>query len=253
MDNIFFNYCIDQELFTREALDRAVNMTSESVSIYETLVQNGVISQERLAITAGEFYKVPVVDLSQVKPEPSALRYGSNVLGHKLGFLPFAIDPAAGVLIAIMDYANQESVRIYLQGQRVERMNFYIAPCNTLIRYINTYLEAPTQRERLLSIPEENARRRKSSVVHTQYLSFDSIPIAQSATVPDPETLKTIQNLQKKVKSLTEENMALRQQMDHISRMIELESQLTRELASALKANGTLSNITFDRLLSTLR
>jgi len=253
MDQNFFNYCIEQELFAREALDRAVNSTSDTLSIYEALIQSGVVSQEKLAITAGEYYKIPVVDLSQVKPETSALRYGSNVLGRKLGFLPFAIDPAAGVLIAIVDYSMQESVRVYLQGQRVERMSFYIAPCTTLMRYIATYLEPTPARERLVSVPEENARRRKSSVVHTQFLTFDSVPAAAPAAGPDPETLKNIQSLQKKVKTLTEENLALRQQMDHLSRMIELESQLTRELASALKANGTLSNVTFDRLLSSLR
>lgn len=257
MDTRFFDYCIDQELFTREALRSAESLITDTTSIYEAIVHSGAVSQEQLSLTAGEFYNLPVVDISQVTPEKNALRYGSPSLCRKLGFLPFAVDPAAGVLIAIIDATQCDSVRDYLTGQRVERMSFYIAPCDTLVRYIDTYFEpVGNERQRLLSLSEDARRRRNSSVMRTQYLSFDAAPSVNSnnaQAAADSDLLRQLQSLQKRYRAITEENTSLHHQLDKLSRMIELEAQLSRELALALKSNGTLTGVEFDRILGTLK
>ena len=256
MDTRFFDYCINQELFTREALQNAESLITDSTSIYEAIVHSGAVTQELLSLTAGEFYHLPVVDISQVTPEKNALRYGSPSLCRKLGFLPFAVDPAAGVLIAIIDATQCDSVRDYLAGQRVERMSFYIAPCDTLVRYIDTYFDpVGGERQRLLSLSDDARRRRNSSVMRTQYLSFDAAPSVNpnSSQPADADLLRQLQSLQKRYRAITEENISLHHQLDKLSRMIELEAQLSRELALALKSNGTLSGVEFDRILGTLK
>ncbi len=259
MDNRFIDYCIQNGILTRDSIVRAQQMMNESTSFYEALVHSNAITQEDLAISAGEFYDAQVVDLSQVTPEPNALRYGSPVLCRKLSFFPFAVDTLAGVLIAVADYTKTDQIRDFLQGQRVERMNFYVAPCDTLARFIDKFFEAPKPRERLLSFVD-GPRQRNNSIMHGQYSSSyeSALPVVDSqATEMNTQQIavntRQIASLQKKVEAMNDENVYLRQQIDKLNRMLELEAQLSRQLATMLKTNGTLPAAQFDNLLNSIR
>lgn len=263
IDNRFIEYCLSRALFSREKLS-TINI-SEDASAYDAIIHAGLTTQQQLAIAAGDFYKVPVADVNQIKPDPSALAYGNQPLCRKLLFLPFSIDPNAGLLIAIADFVNQELVRNYMRGKGILKMNFYIAPYEDLIRLINTsyghretsgFIQVPdglrpaaTQTSGLFQNPENGrgtAGFRKPSIVLDEITAFPA-----SAVNGDQSQL--FSKLVAAIDTLKADNAALHQQVDKLMLMLELETTFTRELVKNLKNGGTISAVAFEQLLDILK
>lgn len=262
MDTNFLNYCVKAGVFEETDLKSALNTLEEGVSIYETLIRKQYVTQEELAVAAGEYYDCPVVDLSRVSPEPQAIKYGSSLVCRHLLFLPFVVDISAGLLIAIADYSLKERVIAYLKEMRVERMMFYIAPYETLRQTIisiygtdNSFSIADNSQ--LSNQSQLTAqRRRRSSILRTQGIDFDISKLRKepnnvSSSVPsDEQMLKT---LTAELAACREENHLLRQRVEQLSASVELESVMIRELAKILKSTGVLDSSSFERWLTSLR
>ncbi len=124
MDTKFFDYCVKTGVISQQDLHKVLESSDDSVSIYETLIHSNVITQEQLAVSAGEYYQCPVVDLSKITPEPNATAYGTSQDCRRLHFVPFAVDPVAGVLVALVDYSQLSGVKSFLKSARIERMKF---------------------------------------------------------------------------------------------------------------------------------
>jgi len=254
MDVKFLEYCVSAGLLNRDVLRQVVSRRSEDVSIYDTLIRVGGISEERLAVFAGEFYKCPVVDLLKIKPESNAMRYGALAPCRRLTFFPFAVDSVAGVLIAVADYAKFNVIEEHLRSLRVERMRFYIAPYETLMHFIETHCKADGGNERSNSV--DFRAHRNPSILRTQFTNLDT-PWPRSAgdssrggTDPDK---KQFFEMAVRLNELSEENMHLRQQLEKLSSALELDALMIRELAKFLKTSGLMPAAAFERWLTTQR
>ena len=262
MDTRFLDYCVEVGIFEEADLSSALATSEEGVSIYETLIRKYYVSQDQLAVAAGEYYDCPVVDLSRVLPEPQATKYGSGVICRHLMFLPFVLDISAGLLIAIADFSLKDCVIAYLKEMRVERMKFYIAPYDTLRQSIASAYAS----ESSLSISNSHQlnasqsqlsaqRRRKSSILRTQGTEFDlsSLRRDSGSFSLNSSDERRIQAMSVELANCREENNILRQRIDQLTAAVELESMMIRELAKTLKANGTLDAKTFESWLTSLR
>ena len=54
MDTKFFDYCVKTGVISQQDLHKVLESSDDSVSIYETLIHSNVITQEQLAVSAGE-------------------------------------------------------------------------------------------------------------------------------------------------------------------------------------------------------
>jgi len=253
MDVKFLEYCVSAELLTRDVLRQVVSRRSEDVSIYDTLIRVGGLSEERLAVFAGEFYKCPVVDLLKIKPESNAMRYGALAPCRRLAFFPFAVDSVAGVLVAVADYAKFNAIEEHLRSLRVERMRFYIAPYDTLMHFIETHYRDGGNEQRN---SVEFRSSRNPSILRTQYMTPDT-PWPRSADdvskgVADPDK-KQFFDMATRLNELSEENIHLRQQLEKLSSALELDALMIRELAKFLKTSGLMPAAAFERWLTTQR
>ena len=245
MDAKFLKYCIDTAVVSQDALRRALLMADDGTSIYDILIHQIGVSQEQLAIAAGEFYECPVVDLLRVHPEPAATAYGSAVMCHRLGFFPFSIDPVAGVLVAIADYTQTDDIANYLRESKIERMKFYIAPLDTLSQAIDhTY--APQHNNEL-----SRSGNRRDSVLRTQY--FD-IELADTETpFPNAGNSHFVQELSKELEICKDENAQLKQRVEQLSSSLDLEMQMMRKLVQLLASKGSIDGDSIERWLSSQR
>ena len=248
MDAKFLQYCIKSGIFTQDLLRRVVSTMDENVSIYDSLIRKGLVNQEQLAITAGNFYNCPVVDLSRVTPESQATSYGSGSVCRRHFFIPFAVDPVVGVLVAIADYSYSEAVTNYLKEASVDRIKYYIAPFHTLMQMVDKVYGPESQ-----AMPAVSGKmRRSSSILRTQCVDFDIASLqksSQSSSSEDPR----IQKLTQELAESREEVAALRQRLEQLAATIELETAMTRELVKILKTQGILSAEGFERWLTSQR
>lgn len=238
MDAKFIDYCLKSGLFPQDTLKSALVGSDPSASIYKLLVQHQLVTQDQLAVAAGEFYQCPVVDISRVTPDSKALNYGSAYICNKLNFLPFAIDPVAGLLVALADYTQIDAISAFLKDSRVERMKFYIAPCETLQKNILAAYGKPS------AIDMSRACKRPS-ILRTQFMDGDN-----------SSTSKLEEQLSKMVADIAaarEENLQLRFQIEQLSATVELEANLLRELAKILKSSGVMDTQSFERWLLSQR
>ncbi len=247
MDAKFLKYCMDSGIVSQDVLRRSLAMTDDGTSIYAVLIHQAGVSQEQLAITAGEFYECPVVDLSKVTPEPAATGYGSGALCRRLNFIPFSVDPVVGVLVALVDYTQADEITGYLREAKVERMKFYIAPMDTLLQVVNKVYAS--DRDVLNDMPGN--LRRRASILRTQYLNLDMVN--NGAGRPDLESSHALQEVQKELRSCKEENAQLRHRIEQLSETLELEITMSRKLAQILKSKGVLDNDSFERWLMSQR
>lgn len=256
MDNNFLEYCINQSLFTNEDLRNVISHMTPGASIYEMLTRMSVVDETQLAVAAGEFYDCPVVDILRVTPDPKATLYGSASECRKYSFIPFAVDPVVGVLIALVDYSQLGIIRTYLKSAHVERMKFYIAPCLSLNQMLdNIYGQ--------YSAPEPEVRRpRPQSILRTQSVDFDFSGIRKADSSPNmnaaPNASQTsdarrLQAMAFELAACREENSVLKQRIEQLSSTVELESCMIRELAKVLKTTGALDASSFERWISALR
>lgn len=263
IDNHFIEYCINRSLFSREKFN-AISIP-EDASVYDVMIRSGLTTQQQLAIAAGDYYKIPVADVNQIKPDPSALTCGNPSLCRRLLFLPFSIDPGAGLLIAIADLTNQDLVRNFMRGRGIVKMNFYIAPYDDLVRLINNSYERPretsgfiqipdgvrnsaTQTSGLLQIPEN----RGTSGFRKPSINLDEITAFPAAAVNTDQS-QLLSKLVAAIDTLKADNAALHQQVDKLMLMLELETTFTRELVKNLKNGGTISAVAFEQLLDILK
>ena len=249
MDAKFLKYCIDTGVVSQDTLRRALAMTDDGTSIYAVLIHQAGVSQEQLAITAGEFYECPVVDLSRVKPEPAATGYGAGSICRRLNFIPFSVDPVVGVLVALVDYSQVDEITNYLHDAKIERMKFYIAPMDTLIQVVNKVYAS--DKDVLNEIPTN--LRRRASILRTQYLNLDMVNGGGGASKPDADNSHQLQEIQKEMQACKDENTQLRHRLEQLSETLELEISMSRKLAQILKAKGILDNDSFERWLISQR
>ena len=264
IDNRFIEYCINRSLFSRENIN-AISIPDDS-SAYDAIIHSGLTTQQQLAIAAGDYYKVPVADVNQIKPDPSALTCGNPTLCRRLLFLPFSIDPSAGLLIAIADLTNQDLVRNFMRGKGIIKMSFYIAPYDDLVRLINNSYERPretsgfiqvpdslrtgaTQTSGLLQIPDNV---RGTSGFRKPSINLDEITAFPAAAV-NADQSQLLSKLVAAIDTLKADNAALHQQVDKLTLMLELETTFTRELVKNLKNGGTISAVAFEQLLDILK
>lgn len=249
MDANFVEYCVNSGLINQDKLRSALVKADAGTSIYESLISAGTISQEQLAIAAGDFYHCQVVDLSRVTPDAKAICYATGAVCRRFAFIPFALDPAAGLLVALADYTQIDSITAFLRDARVERMKFYIAPYETLMRVI----------ERCYSIalpeiaPAPNAAqpvRRRPSILHTQYVDLESQNLSDINTT---QVDRKIANLASELAAYKEENAILRQRLEQLTATVELDASLLRELGKVLKSAGVLDSNNFERWLAAQR
>ncbi len=252
MDNNFLEYCIKQSLFTNEELRNVISHMTPGASIYEMLTRMNVVDETQLAVAAGEFYDCPVVDILRVTPDPKATLYGSASECRKYSFIPFAVDPVVGVLIALVDYSQLGNIRTYLKSAHVERMKFYIAPCSSLNQMLdNIYGQ--------YSAPDPEVRRsRPQSILRTQSVDFDFSGIRKTDSSPSMNAAQTsdarrLQAMAFELAACREENSVLKQRIEQLSSAVELESCMIRELAKVLKTTGALDASSFERWISALR
>ncbi|MBQ1265263.1 MAG: hypothetical protein IIY06_00640 [Proteobacteria bacterium] len=254
IDNRFIDYCISRNFFSRDRFN-SIHISEEG-STYDAIINNNLANQQQLAIAAGDYYKVPVADVNQIKPDPSALAYANAALCKKLLFLPFSIDPNAGLLIAIADYINQDLVRNFMLGKGVTKMNFYVAPYNDLLRIVSLSYERPRETSGFIQLPDSlrnNSYLRKPSC-NIDEIRKPSCNIDEITAFPSiPEQGQAFSKLLASVDALHADNIALRQQIDKLTQMLELETTFTRELVRNLKSNGILSDVIFERLLDILK
>lgn len=256
MDNNFLEYCINQGLFTNEQLRGVISQMTPSESIYEKLTSLKIIEETQLAVSAGEYYDCPVVDIMRVTPDPKATAYGAALECRKYAFLPFALDPVVGVLVALADYSMLGSIRSFLKAAHVERMKFYIAPCQALNQMLDTIYGQQA------AAPEPEVKRmRKQSILRTQSVDFDLgarrvdsgagfNPASSSLPTSDSRRL---QAMAFELAACREENSTLRHRIEQLSTAVELESGMIRELAKVLKTSGALDAASFERWLSAMR
>ena len=249
MDTKFLEYCVKTGIFTQDMLRRVASTLDEGVSIYDSLIRKGLVSQEQLAISAGKFYDCPVVDLSRVTPEPQATSYGSGAVCRRHYFIPFAVDPVVGVLVAIADYAHANDVAAYLKEVGVERVKFYIAPFHTLIKM----LDKVYGNEQPAASAVSGKMRRSASILRTQCVDFDISSLQRASSSPAVGEDQRVQNLTQELAAAKEEIAFLRQRVEQLASTIELETSMTRELVKILKIQGTLSAENFERWLTSQR
>ncbi len=223
MDEKFFAYCLEEDIFDAEMLSE--NPLDAKTCSYEMLIQQGYVSQERLAIAAGTFYHCPVVDLSRVTPEVEATRYGSSTACRNLGFLPFAVDPIVGVVIAVADYTQSEEITSYLKDMNVERVKFYIAPYESLMQMI----------ERLYG-PESGTfssvlGRNRRLTLRAQCIDFDS---------KSEEKDKRIELLEREIVAGRESIQILRRQVEKLETQLARDEALLEQMAGLLCAQGIM-------------
>ena len=247
MDAKFLKYCIDSGAVSQDALRRALAMTDDGTSIYAALIHQAGVSQEQLAITAGEYYECPVVDLSRVTPEPAATGYGSGAICRRLNFIPFSVDPVVGILVALVDYTHVDEIKTYLKDAKIERMKFYIAPMDTLIQVVNQVYAS--DKDVLNEIPGN--LRRRASILRTQYLNLDMVNSGSQKA--DLESSHQYQELLKELQTCKDENIQLRHRIEQLSETLELEISMSRKLAQILKGKGVLDNESFERWLMSQR
>ena len=248
MDNKFLQYCVNSGILTQDVLHRVVSTMDENVSIYDSLIRKGLVTQEQLAISAGSFYKCSVVDLSKVTPESQATSYGSGSLCRRNYFIPFAVDPVVGVLVAIADYSYSEKVTAYLKEASVDRIKYYIAPFHTLMQMIDK-VYGP---EMTTASTVSGKIRRSSSILRTQCVDF-GVPGVQSSNSSSSAGNAQVQKLTEELKESREEVAALQQRLEQLAATIELETAMTRELVKILKTQGILSEESFERWLASQR
>lgn len=258
MDAKFLEYCVKNRILSQAVVNEFQSQPNTSNSGYEQLVKMGVISQEQLAVSAGEFYDCQVVDLSKVKPEPNATAYGNATDCFRFQFIPFAIEPAGALLVALADYALLQGAQMILRAARVERMKFYIAPVITL----NTMLldvYGPAEE----SVIPVTRQKRSMSILRTQFLDFDLSNLRKDNSGQDGNAssnaqtqaldARKLQAMSIELAACHEENAQLRARVDQLIGAVELESSLIRELAKLLNNSGILDSKTYECWLSNQR
>lgn len=249
MDANFVEYCITSGVLDRDAVKSVLAKSESNTSLYKTLIQSGLISQDQLAISAGDYYQCPVVDISKVTPNTKALSYGSGSVCRRYGFLPFAVDPVVGLLVAISDYAQLHAVTTFLKDARVERMKFYIASYDTLLHTIQTYYGADN------GLPEISSTmgplRRRPSILRTQYGDLDPQPYEHE--ISSLQSDRRLQQIMSELSACKDDNRALRQRIEQLSVTVELEASMLRELAKVLKSTGVIDVQNFERWLLSQR
>ena len=247
MDANFIEYCVNAGLISQDKLRAALVKADAGASIYECLIGVGALSQEQLAIAAGDYYHCQVVDLSRVTPDAKAICYSTAAVCRRFSFIPFALDPTAGLLVALADYSQIEAITAFLRDARVEQMKFYIAPYGTLHLVI--------ERCYSISLPEIASTtnppvRRRPSILHTQYLDLES-PHGNDAGLTQLE--RKVSNLTSELAAYKEENAVLRQRLEQLAATVELDASLLRELGKVLKSTGGLDANNFERWLAAQR
>lgn len=243
MDANFIEYCVNAGLISQDKLREALVKADTGASIYECLISVGALSQEQLAIAAGDYYHCQVVDLSRVSPDAKAICYSTAAVCRRFSFIPFALDPTAGLLVALADYSQMDAVTAFLRDARVEQMKFYIAPYRTLHHVI--------ERCYSISLPEiastTNAPvRRRPSILHTQYVDMESSYVNDAGL---SQLERKISNLSSELAAYKEENAVLRQRLEQLAATVELDAALLRELGKLLKSTGGLDANNFERWL----
>ena len=251
MDVKFLQYCIETDVLTSTAVSDLMSQSNSSASGYELLVKMGAVSQEQLAVSAGEFYQCQVVDLSRVTPEPKATAYGNAADCRRFLFIPFAIEPAGSLLVALADYSLLQGAQMVLRSARVERMKFYIAPVNTLVNMLNTVYGS----EEAASV---SPRKRSMSILRTQYLDFDLAGLRKDSSSSESNAsqsvdAKRLQAMSMELAACHEENALLKARLEQLFAAVELESGLIRDLARLLNSTGKLDSKTYETWLSNQR
>ena len=250
MDKDFLQYCLKVGAFTEEAFRRVTASVAGDASLYATIVKAKVISENSLAVTAGEFYRAPVVDLTRIVPDPRATVYGSLEDCRKLDFLPFTLDPVVGLLVAVVDYAKIHAVKAFLQTMHVTAMKFYIAPVETLRKSVELVYEAKS--ESSLS----SRMNRKASILKTQssVLPKDALKRhAKKNNVALGVDVQRLQAMSVELSDCQEEVATLRQRVEQLNATVSLESRMIRELAKILRDSGILDARGFEQWLLTQR
>lgn len=249
MDANFIEYCVNLGQISQDKLRLALAKADTGMPIYEALIQSEAISQEQLAICAGEFYHCQVVDLSRVSPDPKALCYSTVSDCQRFCFIPFAVDPVAGLLVAIGDYTQVDAVTAFLREARVERMKFYIALYETLNDLI--------QKCYSVSLPEVSATvsgglspRRRPSILHTQYVDAD---MSHPGDLGLSQMDRKLSGVMSELAACKEDNAILRQRLEQLTATVELDAALLRELGRVLKSTGALDAQSFERWLVSQR
>ena len=250
MDTKFFDYCVKTGVISQQDLHKVLESSDDSVSIYETLIHSNVITQEQLAVSAGEYYQCPVVDLSKITPEPNATAYGTSQDCRRLHFVPFAVDPVAGVLVALVDYSQLSGVKSFLKSARIERMKFYLAPYDTLIHMIDQLYGPPAN-----EVAPKRLRRTTSLIQLQTELDIQSQRKQDLSSMFDSASSddRRLKAMAFELAACREENNILRQRVEQLSTAVELEANMLRELGRILKASGVLTNQDFEQWLFTQR
>ncbi len=242
MDQKFIEHCIKNKLVGQDVVTVLQKDSSIGADFYSKLVEIGAVSQEKLAVSAGEFYKTPVVDLTKVKPDAKALACCTPNEYRKWQFVPIALESNGLLHVALVDFSYLDSVKTLLDGKGIEKAKYYIAPVNSLAEMINKVFGKP--------VAEEASVFKKSRIaVRTQKRKDDINNASQISKIDSAPSSKLMQELA----ACREENQELRLQLNKLTAVMELESTLLRSLAKTLVTNGVIDSKTFDRWLESMR
>ena len=243
MDQKFIEHCIKNKIVGTDIINVLQKDNSIGTDFYSKLVEIGAVSQEKLAVSAGEFYKTPVVDLSKVKPDAKALACCTPDEYRKWQFVPIALESNGTLHVALVDFSYLDSVKTLIEGKGIEKSKYYIAPVNSLAEMINKVFGKP-------AVEEASVFRKSRASVRTQKRK-DDINNASSQT--GSPIMQSNSKLMQELAACREENQELRLQLNRLTAVMELESNLLRSLAKTLVNNGVIDSKTFDRWLESMR
>lgn len=243
MDQKFIEHCIKNKIVGADIVNVLQKDSSIGIDFYSKLVEIGAVTQEKLAVSAGDFYKSPVVDLSKVKPDAKALACCTPDEYRKWCFVPIALEPNGTLHVAIVDFSYLDSVQAILKGKGIDKGKYYIAPVNSLTNMINSVFGKPA--------PEEGSMLKKSRLnVKTQKRKDN---ISNSDSHQNNHSQQSDSQILQELNACRSEIQDLKLQMNKLTAVMELESNLLRTLAKTLVNKGVIDSKTFDQWLNSMR
>lgn len=160
---------LNNSVTSPKGLDEVIDYAKNSgMSIYQTLLEKEIISDQKMAILIADYLKIPYIDLSKVPIPEEVVRILPEKVARKLKAIPFSRDTSA-LKLAMADPSNHE-----FQQMLSKKINLPIIPYLATERDIFNSLHY--FRKNLQKTFDEMLRE---EIVKTNTIVNDEAPIAK--------------------------------------------------------------------------
>ena len=130
---------LEKGLVEKEHIKKALEYrqkSGEDLRLGEVLVKFGFVTEQDVLACVGEQFDVPVVDLSEVAPQPEALDAVARNTARMHNILPLARDSASlTIAIGDLDLSTIDNLRFILDTQ----IKPVLAPASDITQAIERY------------------------------------------------------------------------------------------------------------------